>query len=240
MGKNTDFKFHELDRAIVEGDLEAVKTLLTAEVSLKIKNRALLMAAKLEKVSLLEWLIPLSDPKFNDSEPLYVAARNKCEQTVALLIPVSNPRIRESRALKTAAAYGSLPIIKMLIPVSDVKNSNDYLGSPLMIAARCGHADCVAYLLPRSRPNDQQGKTGETALMMAAAEGHKECVELLLPLSTPDVKDHLGFSAAGHAMENGHDMLAQHIKGFWEAMVEAKEIGQGIPASLAAAKPLSL
>lgn len=228
MGKNTDFKFHELDSAIDGGNLEAVKNLITVDVSMKIKNRALLRAAKLERMDILEWLIPISDPRSNDSEALFYATRNKCEQAVARLIPVSVPRIKESRAVKEAAASGSLAILKMLVPVSDVKNSNDFYGSPLMIASNCGHIDFVAYLLPLSRPDDQQKRTGETALMMAAAMGHKECVDLLLPLSNPEALDVQGWSAADHAMDREHETLARHIKGAQAALREAKELGAGV------------
>lgn len=240
MGKNTDFKFHELDSAIDGGDLEAVKNLITVEVSMKIKNRALLRAAKLEKVDILEWLIPISDPQANDSEALFYAIRNKCEQSVARLIPVSKPRIRESRAVKEAAASGALAILKMLVPVSDIKNSNDFYGSPLMIASNCGFLELVAYLIPLSKLNDQQKRTGETALMMAAAMGHKECVDLLLPLSNPEAVDMLAWSASDHAMENGHETLGQHIRRAQAAMREAGALGAIVPLSQAVGKRLSI
>lgn len=240
MGKNTDFKFHELDRAIVAGDLEAVKDLITVDVSMKIKNRALLMAAKLEKICILEWLIPISDPRSNDSEALFFATRNQCVQSVARLIPVSNPRVKESRTVKEAAGRGSLAILKMLAPASDVKNSNDYLGSPLMIASRFGHVDCVAYLRPLSKTDDKDKKTGETALMMAAAEGRKDCVDLLLPFSNTDSLDFMGFSAVDHALENEHETLAKRIGEVQAAMREAKELALGVSPSSAANKSLSI
>jgi len=77
----------------------------------------------------------------------------------------------------------------------------------LMHAARHGHADCVAALLPFSDAKAQTTR-GLTALHLAAAHGHIECVKLLLPCSDPkaavSVRDFSGMTALAMGVVGGH------------------------------------
>jgi len=63
--------------------------------------------------------------------------------------------------------------------------------TPLMLAAKSGHAECVALLLPHSRLNDRMSKSSTTfpcatAFMLAAWFQRPECVATLARASTPE------------------------------------------------------
>ena len=69
------------------------------------------------------------------------------------------------------------------------------------------HVQCVKTLVQERGANvNTEDETGRTPLMLAAAEGQDECVNLLLKagvcVNKSDKKD---YTAAMHAVENGHD-----------------------------------
>ena len=84
------------------------------------KNKQLLIQAcirgNLEEV---KRLIPVSDPKANNSSALRLAAEHGHIDIVKLLLPVSDPKALNSEALFEAAVYQRIDIVQMLIPVSD-------------------------------------------------------------------------------------------------------------------------
>ena len=67
-------------------------------------------------------LIPVSDPKADDSAALMYAAENGHYKCVKLLIPVSDPKADDSAALIYAAENVHYECVKLLIPVSDLVN----------------------------------------------------------------------------------------------------------------------
>ena len=105
------------------------------------KNTELLFeAARDGNTEDIQRLIPISDPKNNDSMALQVAASYGHTECVKLLIPVSDPKANNSAALGWSAEYGSTEALKILIPVSDPK-ANDSVA--LRQAVLHGHTDCV-------------------------------------------------------------------------------------------------
>lgn len=105
------------------------------------KNTELLFeAARDGNAEEIRRLIPISDPKNNDSMALQVAASYGHTECVKLLIPVSDPKANDSAALGWAAQYGSTECLKLLIAVSDTK-VNDSVA--LRAAVLNGHTQCV-------------------------------------------------------------------------------------------------
>ena len=113
--------------------------------------------------------------------------------------------------------------------------------TPLLIAAREGHASVVATLLAhRADPNDG-GDKGLTPLLMASAEGHLDTVRLLL-LYKADATESLfeGRTPLHEAAEAGHtdvclelireghaSILAADKEGITPLMIAAKHQGLG-------------
>jgi len=158
---------------------------------------------------------------------------------------VDNPLVDPSwhtastpQALTVAASQGNLEGLRILLPRCDAslkweppgdhripKSAENRWGSDskgitaLMAAAKKGHADCVAALLPASDANARD-QDGATALMRAAKKGHLECVKLLLPASNPDQvllnsddepSDTDGDTALILAARHGHAACAQAL-----------------------------
>jgi len=104
--------------------------------------------------------------------------------------------------------------------------------TPLMDAARNGHDECVALLLPVSRTRRADGK-GHTALMHAAGSGNSATIALLIPASEPKAKDKDGDTALTIAAARGapgalnalipvSDLNAQNSAGFTALMIAAR------------------
>ena len=76
--------------------------------------------------------------------------------------------------------------------------------SPLVKAARYGHAECVAALLKAGAAPDAAGRDG-TALTHAAAAGALQAVEALLAAgANPGLADDAGNTPLGLATRHGH------------------------------------
>lgn len=144
--------------------------------------------------TLVRELIPVSDPKANDSYALRWAARNGHMEVVKLLMPVSDPGASESRALAWAAEKGHAKVVELLMPVSDPKAKDS---RALAWAAESGHTEVVRLLIPVSDPKADNS----AALRWAAQIGHVEVVRLLIPVSDPKVDDSW---ALAFAANNGH------------------------------------
>ena len=111
-------------------------------------NTSLLIAAAMQgDHTEVERLIPISDPKINDSQALYFAAANGHAHCVERLIPVSDPLSSDSLALRLAVGNKHVACVKLLLPLSDPKSLN----STIMVAAvLSGDRECVDLLYPLS------------------------------------------------------------------------------------------
>lgn len=117
------------------------------------------------------------------------------EQTVSLVEETKNDIFHPVplTALHKAAEYNFAEGLKLLFKKGLKLNNSKYPFSPLHIAAREGHADCIAILLQQGAVVNQKGKwidndqdykddtiTISTPLGLAAINGHGTCIKLLL------------------------------------------------------------
>lgn len=88
--------------------------------SLELNSEALKRAAHKGQRECLEILIPVSDPKHEDSEALYLAVASENIHCIKLLLPVSDPTAMNSQALQLAVQSEWREGMELLSPVSDV------------------------------------------------------------------------------------------------------------------------
>jgi len=96
------------------------------------------------------------------------------------LAPRSKEQIN-SAALFNAIEKGRLGMIKSMIKTGIAQmqaQTSDGL-SPLMAAAKVGHANIVALMLEKGCNPWNRNRQGETALDIATRQGHAECIALL-------------------------------------------------------------
>jgi ankyrin repeat protein len=175
------------------------------------RNQALVRAATNGRLSVVEFLLPVCDPKAKESLALSAAANNGHLDVVALLLPVSDPKAKDSLALKGAAYHGHAAVAELLLPVSDPKADNSWA---LLFAANNGHLGVVELMLPVCDPEARNFEVlqwaaaagqlavvegllrvydpkahDSAALRSAALKGQAEVVERLLPVSEPKAKN---------------------------------------------------
>lgn len=90
----------------------------------EINTQHLLDASDQGNTAEVQRLISISDPALNN-EALRRAAAHGHVECVKMLIPVSNPKHNDSSALQWAAANGYVACVKELIPVSEPKTHNN-------------------------------------------------------------------------------------------------------------------
>lgn len=100
-------------------------------------------ALRFSNVDKVRQLIPLCDPKKDDSSALRMAAYYGNTECVELLIPVSDPKALDSQALMFAASEGYVDCVKLLIPVSDPATNQS---RALVRAITRGHNACAQLL----------------------------------------------------------------------------------------------
>lgn len=111
----------------------------------------LIQVSKDGNIQAVEHLIPISNPKHNNSCALQWAAANGHLECVKVLIPVSDRKAEESEALRWAAANKHfIDIVERLIPISDPKAKNS---AALRTAAVNNHKDIIEVLVPVSDYN---------------------------------------------------------------------------------------
>ena len=90
-------------------------------------SNALHAAAGGGHLSVVETLLPYSDPKSRDSIALRMAAVNGQMDVVAFLIPHSDPKTRHSEALCWALEQGHMDVVDVLWDASDPKDALWYM-----------------------------------------------------------------------------------------------------------------
>ena len=137
-----------------------------------------------------------------------------------------------------ACATGDEGYLQMVVKNDETAvNQHDEEGmTPLGIAARCGHTNCIQFLLERgARVNDPDRK-GCSPLHHASEMGFEGCVEILLDHEAAvDAVDGEGFTPLHLACEQGHGNIAKLLmeKG---ASVDASNSDSWRPIHLAAQK----
>ena len=100
----------------------------------------------------------------------------------------------------------------MLLEAGADKNAAVDGPTALMIAAICGHLDCVRLLLGAGANKDMKDDEGWTALMLATDEGHADCAQALLDAGADtDKTNNNGWTALMLAAREGHADCAQAL-----------------------------
>lgn len=86
---------------------------------IELNTELLMRASQNGDVDEVKRLIPVSNPKSYNSDPLRSAAYKGYLEIVQLLIPVSDPTANDNSALFWAARNEHTECVKLLIPVSD-------------------------------------------------------------------------------------------------------------------------
>lgn len=109
--------------AAKDGDLPLLQQLIVQH-QLDPKNEdsdLLRIAAEHQNPHIVQYLIPLSEPKALNSLALRWACEKPGVECVALLLPHSDPSAEKSSALRLAVTYGNYEAAKLLFDVSDPK-----------------------------------------------------------------------------------------------------------------------
>ena len=86
--------------------------------------------------------------------------------------------------------------------------------TPLMVASKHGHEECVLVLLDFGADVDASELFGGTALMMAAAEGHMDIAQMLFSAGASlTLKSRSGYTAIDYARIFGHSKIATWLEG---------------------------
>ncbi|MDQ6799670.1 MAG: ankyrin repeat domain-containing protein [Acidobacteriota bacterium] len=120
------------------------------------------------------------------------------DQTRTALLNVTNITAAQMNSFKIDEA-GVTKMVEMLLAAgADVKAKRKFdATTPLMAAAREGHADAVSLLIAAKSPlNSKSDPDGYTPLIEAAKAGHTEVVKRLLAAGAdPKIKDRVGRTA---------------------------------------------
>lgn len=139
---------HQMEQAVLNNDIELLNILATP-LPRPISFYPLVLAAQNGQLEMVEYLIPLCDPKAKNSLALRMAVQNGWLEVVKVLMPVSDIKAEKSTALILASAKGFGEIVKELLPQSSPKAQNS---RALGAAVQHGHPACVELLYPVSHP----------------------------------------------------------------------------------------
>lgn len=140
-------------------------------------NNDLLEAARDGQTDEVRRLIPISDPKSNDSAALYWAAANGHAECVELLVPVSDANSDEASPLFKSAQRGYQECVTLLLPATDPT----YYYRALDFAAMEGRTDCVKILMSVVNTDERSN-----ALQIASWYSRHDVVDVLFEASAPD------------------------------------------------------
>ena len=167
----------DLLEAIVNENLIEIQRLLPVSDTTTLRCcEPLHKAVEQGNKEIVKLLIPVSDPKTDESYALRLAVEYEHIDIVKLLIPVSDPTAQESWALRWAANIGHIECVKLLVPVSDPKAHD---GAALRLAVNNGHTEIVKILLPVSDPKIENN----ICLLQAVKQQHIDIIKLLIPVT---------------------------------------------------------
>ena len=125
--------------------------------------------------------------------------------------------------------YGDIEgVIAALAQGGRVTAMNQQGFTPLLVAARNGHADTCGLLLAHgSNVNEVKHDTEHTALHLAASRGHNASVEALLSWGAEvNPHDHAGWTPLSVACQQGHlQCILTLLKAYCQFMLQPHVIG---------------
>ncbi len=154
---------------------------------------------------------------------------------VSILMAVSPTTSANSEELFRAVQTNNLPAVQKSIARLGPNsiNSTDPRGyTPLMIAAREGHAQIVDYLLREKAQINVRNPMGESAVMLAAFKGNLPLVQNLHKAGA-DLKAAGGWTALHYAAYEGHAGVCRYLLE-QEVDIDARAPNGSTPLMLAA------
>jgi len=118
------------------------------------------------------------------------------------------------KLLLIADDVGSVRMVRVLLNIGADPNRRhgEINNTPLIYAARNGHAGTMEVLLATAIDIDARNRDGLTALMYASARGCIPCVELLIKKRCDvNQKDNIGISALSYAAMNNHLQISRML-----------------------------
>lgn len=155
--------------------------------------------------------------------PLFLAAENGFESTVAMLLnDGADPKICDTRGrtpLSQAAQNGHNFVVYLLLHADrlkpDLDARDDNGRTAVLLAAENGHETVLSFLLHTDGPKpdlDARDDNNRTALLLAAENGYPRVVEMLLNgKATPDLTGSDGKKAWQKAMDKGFASIVDKL-----------------------------
>lgn len=159
----------------------------------------------------------------------FAAAKSSSELVQKLIQAGSNVHEIISTTNKTplfcAIEFGNYKTFIALCEAGACIDARAHAGyTPLLIAAKCGRLNMLAYLLSRTSP-DQTNDDGQNALHLAAYFGHEECVEYLLNQGfSPIFADKKKKTALDCAKKMGHTNIVMLLEGKGKELKNSKKL----------------
>lgn len=201
--------------------------------SLKQTNKTILLldASKRGDLEEVNRLIPISNPKFQNSQALVQACLYGHIDVVKALIPVSDPKTINGWALRTAAEYGHTEILQLLLPVS---NPADYL-SAFREAVVANQIETINVFLPYL----ETPQNFDTALQLAAQYQKPDIIDILLPFSDYNlIYNHIRSNLNASQWKDSAVSLFQNRIEHYEARQQQKTLLEHIETEHSAAPSL--
>lgn len=214
--------------AIAAGDVERVRTLVTADPSLLTaedsSGRTPFHRSILRPHPEL-WNLLVSPERLDavDSlglRPVFLAITNSKPDALQWLIEqgadIQTPKRGDGQSpLHWAAELNRTEQVRaLLVAGAEVDAENLARSTPLLIAAKLGSLDSAQLLLESGADANRGNLVGLTPLMIAALRDYREIVELLLAAGAdPTARDRRGSTAEEYARQKGYqetaDLLAE-------------------------------
>jgi len=217
----------EIHTAAARGDVEAVRSLLESDPSLRValdemRRTPFHWAVMQDQADL--WPLLLTDENLDRPDrmgltPLFLAITNQSPEAVAWLLEQgADVDARKPGDLLTplhwAAEQRRSEAVSLLLEHGASTSARNLAGStPLHVAAKLGAAEVVGVLLAAGADPDAGNLVGLTPVMLAAAGNRLETVELLLAKGAdPALRDRRGKPALDYALELDNPEVAEALR----------------------------